>query len=93
MPADVAQQAEERGGGKAGQDGSAHDGVEAGAGADAAEKLPAAPRLTLLWTQTDWVAALFLALSTAGLAVGVGLETRHLWLRQIWLSSLIGPAG
>ena len=34
-----------------------------------------------------------LALCTAALAVGVGLESDHKWLRTNWMACLLGPLG
>ncbi|KAL4423054.1 hypothetical protein ABPG77_005859 [Micractinium sp. CCAP 211/92] len=43
--------------------------------------------------RTDGAALLLLLLLTALLAVGVGLESEHQWLRQAWMSCLLGPPG
>lgn len=43
--------------------------------------------------RTDCAALLALLLLTALLAVGVGLESEHQWLRQAWMSCLLAPPG
>lgn len=43
--------------------------------------------------RTDAAALALLLGCTAAAAAGVGLETAHTWLRTIWLSVLLGPAG
>ena len=54
---------------------------------------PARLRASLRGYRTDGVAVLMLLACTAALAAGVGVETRHEWLRGIWLSCLLGPLG
>jgi hypothetical protein len=43
--------------------------------------------------RTDAAALALLLCCTAAAAAGVGLETRHTWLRTIWAAVLLGPAG
>ena len=43
--------------------------------------------------RTDLAALVLLALCTAALGVGVGLERDHKWLRTNWLACLLGPLG
>lgn len=43
--------------------------------------------------RTDSAALVLLALCTAALAVGVGLESDHKWLRTNWMACLLGPLG
>jgi hypothetical protein len=43
--------------------------------------------------RTDLAALMLLALCTAALAIGVGLESDHKWLRTNWVACLLGPLG
>lgn len=43
--------------------------------------------------RTDSLALALLAALTVALAVGVGLQRNHFWLRQIWMCCLLGPFG
>lgn len=44
-------------------------------------------------SRTDLAAAVVLVAMTVWFALGLGLETRHAWLRQIWVECLLGPLG
>lgn len=43
--------------------------------------------------RTDAAVLVALVVFTALLGLGVGLETRHEWLRQTWMCCLLGPFG
>ncbi len=48
---------------------------------------------TFMGNKTDCAVLLGLVGLTTALAVGSGVETRHKWLRQIWIECLFGPFG
>ena len=50
-------------------------------------------RESLRGYRTDGLALLLLLALTSALAVGVGLQTDHEWLRAIWMACLLGPLG
>lgn len=43
--------------------------------------------------RTDAAALALLLALTAALAVGTALQRDHSWLRTVWVSCLLGPAG
>eukprot|EP00887_Chlorella_sp_A99_P004152 scaffold23.g4152.t1 len=79
--------------------GPAADGVDSVDGGAAAHERRREPWTLaqlnehLRGSRTDLAAAALLAVLTAALAVGVALETRHTWLRTIWVDCLFGPFG
>jgi hypothetical protein len=48
---------------------------------------------TFMGNKTDCAVLFCLLTLTTALSVGSGLETRHKWLRQVWVETLFGPFG
>ena len=61
--------------------------------AGSSQQLAGSDLRTFMGNKTDCAALLGLLGMTAALAVGTALETRHTWLRQIWIAMLFGPLG